>query len=84
MELRSQIEARGSTHRFGGTYAPEYQGVVDAFLENFRVEDEIGAACSIMLDGRTVVDIFGGWRDGAKSKPWEVRRGFLTRRDPHH
>ena len=48
------------------SYAPEYRAVVDAFIENFRVEDEVGAACSIVLDGRTVVDIWGGWRDGAK------------------
>ena len=38
---------------------------MDAFIENFRVEDEVGAACSVVLDGRTVVDIWGGWRDGA-------------------
>ena len=72
VELRSQIEARGSTYRFGGMYAPEYQGVADAFIENFRVEDEIGAACSIMVDGRTVVDIWGGWRDGAKKTAWDA------------
>jgi CubicO group peptidase (beta-lactamase class C family) len=72
VELRSQIEARGSTYRFGGMYAPEYQGVADAFIENFRVEDEIGAACSIMVAGRTVVDIWGGWRDGAKKTTWDA------------
>ena len=72
MDLRTQIEARGSTYRFAGTYAPEFRGVVDAFVENFRVEDEIGAACSILLDGRTVVDVWGGWRDGAKQTAWDA------------
>ena len=74
MELRTQLEARGSRYRFGGTYAPEYQGVADAFIENFRVEDEVGAACSIMLDGSTVVDIWGGWRDGAMKTRGTRRR----------
>jgi CubicO group peptidase (beta-lactamase class C family) len=72
LELGTQIEARGATYRFAGTYAPEYRAVVDAFVENFRVEDEVGAACSVMLDGRTVVDIWGGWRDGARKTAWDA------------
>ena len=72
MELSTQIEARGGTYRFAGDYAPEYRPVVDAFIENFKVEDEVGAACSIVKDGRTVVDIWGGWRDGARTRPWDA------------
>ncbi len=72
VELRTQIEARGGMYPLAGSYAPEYRAVVDAFIENFRVEDEVGAACSIMLDGRTVVDIWGGWRDSAKRTPWDA------------
>ncbi len=72
MELSTQIEARGATYTFGGQYAPEYRAVVDAFIENFEVEDEVGAACCVLLDGRTVVDLWGGWRDGAMSVPWDA------------
>jgi len=72
VNLSTQVEARGGTYRFAGTFAPEYRPVVDAFITNFKVEDEIGAACSVMLDGRTVVDIYGGWRDGARTKPWDA------------
>lgn len=72
MDLSTQIDARGGTYRFSGTYAPEHRAVVDAFVENFRVEDEVGAACSIVQGGRTVVDIWGGWRDGARAKPWDA------------
>lgn len=71
MELEQTINARGHDYSFGGQYEPEYQPVVDAFLENFRVEDEIGAGCSIMREGRTVVDIWGGWRNGAMDDPWD-------------
>ena len=60
---RSRRAARRIT--LAGTFAPEYRAVVDAFIENFKVEDEVGAACSIVLDGATVVDIWGGWRDRA-------------------
>ena len=72
VDLSTQIEARGATYRLAGTYAPEYRAVVDAFVENFRVEDEVGAACSIVLDGRTVVDVWGGWRDRAMQVPWDA------------
>jgi len=35
------------------------------------VEDEIGAACSIVSQGRTVVDLWGGWRNGAMDDAWD-------------
>ena len=72
MDLRTQIEARGARYHLAGTYAPEYQAVVDAFVENFRVEDEVGAACSIVLDGRTVVDVWGGWRERTMRVAWDA------------
>ena len=65
MELNHRVEARGASFTLQGHYQPEYRRVVDAFIENFREEDELGAGCSIMLKGKTIVDIYGGWRDGA-------------------
>jgi CubicO group peptidase (beta-lactamase class C family) len=72
VELSTQVDARGGTYRLAGTYAPELRAVVGAFIENFKVEDEVGAACSVVLDGRTVVDIWGGWRDRAMRIPWDA------------
>ncbi len=72
MELDTRLTARERSFPLAGNYEPEFQAVVDAFVENFRVEDEIGAACSVVLDGRTVVDIFGGWRDGEETVPWDA------------
>lgn len=72
MELKSEIVARGAKYPLAGIYEPEFQPVVDAFIENFNVEDEVGAACSIVLSGRTVVDIWGGWRDAGMTRPWEA------------
>jgi CubicO group peptidase (beta-lactamase class C family) len=72
VDLSTQIEARGAKFPLAGTYAPEHRPVVDAFIENFKVEDEVGGACSIVLEGRTVVDIWGGFRDRAKLKPWDA------------
>ena len=72
MDLSTRLEARNATYHLAGTYEPEYRAVADAFVENFKVEDEVGAACSIVLDGRTVVDVWGGWRDATRAKPWDA------------
>jgi len=72
LELEQTLNARGCDYSFGGDFEPEFQPVVDAFLENFNVEDEIGAACSIVREGKTVVDIWGGWRNGDLDQPWNA------------
>ena len=72
MDLATEIRARGAVFPLAGRYDAEFRPVVDAFVENFRVEDEIGAACAIVVGGRTVVDLWGGWRDGAKSRAWDA------------
>lgn len=69
MELEQITTARGHDYTLGGHYEVEFQPVIDAFIENFNVEDEIGAACSIIHEGRTVVDIWGGWRNGGMDDP---------------
>jgi len=50
---------------------PAFRAVADAFAENFIDLDELGAAVSIRVGGRHVVDLFGGWRDAARTMPWE-------------
>ncbi|MGD8808649.1 MAG: serine hydrolase domain-containing protein [Gammaproteobacteria bacterium] len=72
MDLDTRVEARGAVFSLAGRYEPEFRCVADAFIENFEVEDEVGAACSIMIEGRTVVDIFGGWRNAAMSTVWDA------------
>lgn len=48
-----------------------YGPVADAFRRNFADRGEIGAACSVYRDGRLVVDLWGGYRDGRTRAPWE-------------
>lgn len=54
-----------------GSYAPGFERVVDAFVENYRREDELGSAVSVVVDGETVVDIWGGWVDAARTEEWQ-------------
>ncbi len=48
-----------------------YGGVADAFRANFTERGEIGAACAVYREGRKVVDLWGGYRDGVAKLPWE-------------
>ena len=57
--------------RVDGTNEPRFSPVRDALLENFAGGDEIGAAVSVCIDGKTVVDLWGGHQDAARTKPWE-------------
>lgn len=71
MQLNETVTARGSTFTFSGEFEPEFQSAVDAFIENYKVEEEIGSASSLIVDGRKVFDVWAGYRDEAKTKPWE-------------
>jgi len=53
-----------------GECDPRFTRVRDAFVKNFELHDEVGAAASIVVDGKCVVDIWAGHADQAKSKPW--------------
>ena len=58
--------ARGAVQ---GTCDSRFKGVLEAFVENFQVHDEVGASVAITLEGKTVVDLWGGQKtDGGD--PW--------------
>ncbi|MEX2269393.1 MAG: serine hydrolase domain-containing protein [Acidimicrobiia bacterium] len=53
-----------------GTVAPGFEPVADAFASNFDEHDEVGAACSLYLNGEPVVDIWGGLAEVDPPRPW--------------
>jgi CubicO group peptidase (beta-lactamase class C family) len=53
-----------------GTCDPKFDRVKDAFVENFEKRNEVGAAAAVMLDGKSVVDIWAGHADREKTRPW--------------
>lgn len=57
--------------RVHGHCDARFTAVRTAFEENFRDRDELGAAVTVTLDGETVVDLWGGWADAARTRPWE-------------
>lgn len=50
---------------------PGFEAVRTAFEENFRERGELGAAVTVAVDGATVVDLWGGWADAARTRAWE-------------
>ena len=49
---------------------PKFARVKDAFADNFAARGEPGAAVALSIDGRVVADLWGGWRDAARTAPW--------------
>ncbi len=52
-----------------GTCDERFAGVRDSLAEQLDRE-EIGASIAVDLDGETVVDVWGGFRDAERTTPW--------------
>ncbi len=53
-----------------GHCEPRFARVREVFAE-MLAKNEVGAAIAFSLDGETVVDLWGGWADKAKTRPWQ-------------
>ena len=48
-----------------------FAGVRSALARNFRDHGEVGAAVAITIEGRLVVDLWAGWADRIRTRPWQ-------------
>jgi CubicO group peptidase (beta-lactamase class C family) len=55
-----------------GACDPEFAAVRDAFEQNFRTRNEVGAAVCVYRGGAKVVDLWGGHKDLARTDPWRA------------
>lgn len=51
---------------------PAFAAVAEAFRDNFVSRGELGAAVSISVGSRVVVDLAGGWQDRDRTQPWRT------------
>lgn len=56
---------------------PKFTAVEAAFRDNMNngdpvCGDELGACVAVFIDGAPVVDLWGGHRDAARTRPWEA------------
>jgi len=56
-----------------GRVDSRFAAVRDAFGANFASHGDVGAACCVYVDGRPVVDLWGGWADPNAQRPWNER-----------
>jgi CubicO group peptidase (beta-lactamase class C family) len=48
-----------------------FQGVRDEFERNFAERGEVGSSVCVTIEGRTVVDLWGGIADRRTGRPWQ-------------
>ena len=53
-----------------GHYDSRFTLVREAFCENFASRGELGAAVTVTVDGKAVVDLWGGLADRVSGRPW--------------
>ncbi len=61
----------GVVPAIGGFVAPGFERVRDAFEANFREGREVGATFAVQRGSDVLVDLWGGWCDRGKTRPWE-------------
>lgn len=54
-----------------GSCEPRFQAVRTEFERNFAERGEVGASVCVILDGATVVDLWGGHVDRHANQPWQ-------------
>lgn len=50
---------------------PAFTGVRDALARNMAANEEVGSAVCVTVEGETVVDLWAGYQDPARTLPWE-------------
>lgn len=53
-----------------GTTDERFQALTDILDRQLDADYDLGASLAVAVDGQLVSDVWGGWSDEAKSKPW--------------
>lgn len=64
------LRALTDAQQIHGTCDPRFARVRDVFSENLTTRGELGASVAVVLEGRLVVDLWAGWCDKARTRPW--------------
>uniref|UniRef100_A0A060T7A1 ARAD1B21934p n=1 Tax=Blastobotrys adeninivorans TaxID=409370 RepID=A0A060T7A1_BLAAD len=54
-----------------GTCDPAFAAVRDAFEQHVASGNEVGASICVTIGDKTVINLWGGYADAAKTKPWK-------------
>jgi CubicO group peptidase (beta-lactamase class C family) len=64
---RENTKMKGKVEGFNH---PQFDHVREVFTRNFADHDELGASVAVTVAGELVVDLWGGWKDKARTQPW--------------
>ena len=67
------MSAIAAEARIEGAVAPGFERVREVFAMNFARPEpngDLGASLAVYRHGVRVVDLWGGWRDAARTRPW--------------
>ena len=53
-----------------GLCDPRFERVRETFAAAFERDEELGAAVCVTVEGEPVVDLWAGWADEARTRPW--------------
>lgn len=62
--MKSKIEIEGYCE-------DRFTSVKEAFQSNFDENLEVGASFAVTINGKHVIDLWGGYADAAQTKPWK-------------
>ncbi|POS75282.1 beta-lactamase [Diaporthe helianthi] len=54
-----------------GTYDPKFEGVFAKFKGFLESGQEVGASLTVNIDGKDVINLWGGFTSAAKTHPWK-------------
>ncbi len=59
------------TTQIHGHHQPRFDPLREAFAANFESDIEVGASVAVTIEGESVVDLWGGHADAARTAPWQ-------------
>src|SRR3954447_13256696 len=81
----TMVKSVDSEPAIEGRCDPAFGSLKEAFVENFRSRGDVGAAVSVVVDGRTVVDLWGGdarpgaqWQRDTIVNVWSSTKGAVA------
>jgi CubicO group peptidase (beta-lactamase class C family) len=69
-DVRRRLATLDDGRQIQGFVDDGFGGMVDAFVANFVDRNDTGAACCVIVDGRVVVDLWGGVADARTGRAW--------------
>lgn len=61
-----------SSKLVSGYCDPRFSGVADVFAAALESGYEVGATMAVEYLGERIIDLYGGYQDAAKSRPWQA------------